>query len=166
MTVRWALSKTVTLLVLGVIATPVAGCSDASSPATAPPPHPAPTDFARCNGLAPHRGDGFVVAGSDWSGERHAYGGEATMYACVYPPTGGVVTLVVSGHAIHVQPLRQEVSAFPSGVVPFRVRVDPGGSGHIDVRQDTAGGGGYSGARGPAIDARDDGWRFIWPDSQ
>src|SRR4051812_16192853 len=108
-----------------MVAVPVAGCSNPSPPASAPPPHPAPTDFSSCNDLSPHRGDGFVVAGSDWSSERHAYGGEATMYACVYLPTGGVVTLVVSGQAIHVQPLRQEVVAFPSGVVPFRVRVGP-----------------------------------------
>ena len=164
MTVGWRLSTTVTLLVFGVAAMPLAGCSNASRRATAPPSHPAPTDFVSCKDLAPQRADGFVVVGSDWSGEQHAYGERATMFACVYPPAGGVVRLVVSGQAIHVQPLRQRVSAFPSGVVPFRVRVDPGGSGHIDVRQDTAGGG-YSGGRGPTIEARGDGWRFIWDDS-
>ncbi|EWT03912.1 hypothetical protein N864_12425 [Intrasporangium chromatireducens Q5-1] len=164
MTLRRYLSTIVTLLAWGMMTMPAAGCSKASPGEIAPPPHPAPTDFAGCNGLAPHRDDGFVVAGSDWSSELHAYGGEATMYACVYPPAGGMVSLVVSGQAVHVRPQRQQVSAFPGGVIPFQVRVDPGGYGQIDVRQDTTGGG-YSGASGPRIDAQDPGWRFSRADS-
>ncbi|GAA2153848.1 hypothetical protein GCM10009844_38910 [Nocardioides koreensis] len=164
MAVGWRRSTTVTVLVFGVAAMPLAGCSDASRRASAPPSHPAPTGFASCNDLAPQRADGFVVIGSDWSGEQHAYGEEATVFACVYPPAGGVVRLVVSGQAIHVHPLRERVSAFPSGVVPFRVRVDPGGSGDIDVRQDMTRGS-YSAASGPTIESGDDGWRFIWDDS-
>lgn len=164
MTVGWRLRKLLTLLVSGVVtAIPAAGCTHASPRAGGPPPHPAPTDFGGCNDLAPHRDDGFVVAGSDWSGEPHAYGEEATVYACLDPGMGGVVRLVVSGQAIHVRPVRRRVGAFPSGVVPFRVRVDPGGSGSIGVRQRAAGSG--TGGPGPTIAAGDDGWRFVRDDS-
>lgn len=164
MTVSWRLRTPVTLLVLTVTAIPLAGCSNAASRASGPPPHPAPTDFAGCNDLAPHRDDGFVVAGSDWSGEVHAYGEEATVYACLNPGTGGVVSLVVSGEAIHVEPARRRVDAFANGVVPFRVRVDPGGSGHISVRQHAPASG--TGGPGPAVAARGDGWRFVWDDGR
>lgn len=164
MTVRWWLRKRLAVLVSGVVtAVPVAGCSDASSRAEGPPPHPAPTDFADCNDLAPHRDDGFVVAGSDWSGESHAYGEEETVYACLDPGMGGVVSLVVSGQAIHVRPVRQRIRAFPNGVVPFRVEVDPGGTGSIGVRQVAAASG--SGGPGPTVAAGDDGWRFVWDDN-
>lgn len=165
MTVRWRLWKPLIWVVLGVTAVPIAGCSNASPRASGPPPHPAPTDFASCNDLPSHRDDGYVVAGSDWSGESHAYAEEATVYACVYPPTGGVVRLVVSGRAIHVRPVQQRVGAFPNGVVPFRVTADPGGSGHIAVRQDAAGGG-YSGGPGPAIVTRPYSWRLVWDDNR
>ena len=163
MTGRSLLTRILTFLVTTATVVPLAACTDTSPRASAPSPHPAPTGFADCNDLAPRRSDGFVVVGSDWSSEPHAFGAEATMYACVYPPTGGVVRLLVSGRAIYVEPRRQRVSDFPGGVVPFRVTVDAGGGGVLTVRQDLAGGG-YSGGPGPTVEAGDDGWRFTRPD--
>lgn len=122
-----------------------------------------PTSFARCNDLVPQRRDGFVVAGSDWSGEAHAYGDSATVYACVLPSLGGAVRLVPSGDGIGVDPVEQRLGDFPTGVVPFRVTVERGrGPASVSVRQESPAS--VTGGYGPAIERGKDRWRFVWDD--
>ena len=75
--------------------------------------HPEPTAPEQCNDLATHRGDGFVLIGTDWSGEPHRYGDAATVYACVLPITGGEVQLIAAGTGVRVLPARQRVSGSP-----------------------------------------------------
>jgi len=141
------------------LALSLTACSSSSS---TPAPHPAPTAAAACDDLGTRRGDGFVVAGSDWSGETRAYDEAATVYACASAGSGGTVRFEVTGSGITVTPPRRPLSAYPTGVVPFRVRVSPGASGRLVMLQE--GPGLASGGPGPAVIAASDGWRFDRPD--
>ena len=147
-------SRLAATVVLAAVGATVAGCGARDSTA----PHPTPTAAADCNDLATHDGDGFVLAGSDWSGNTHAYAETATVYACVSASTGGTVGFRVTGAGITVSPARRPVSAYPSGVVPFRVRVSPGGSGSLTMTHQGPSGG--SGGPGPEVVATADGWHF------
>jgi hypothetical protein len=68
------------------------------------------------------------------------------------------VRLQATGNGITVTPSRRPLSAYPSGVVPFRVKVAPGSSGRLVVQQ--VGPGVSSGGPGRAVVAETDGWRF------
>lgn len=153
--------EAVSSIALGSMIPLLAACGGSSGHIETPGPHPVPASYARCNDLAPQRGDGFVAVGSDWSGELHDYGSTATVYACVLPSVGGVVRLVTSGDGIRVQPAEQHVRDFPSGVVPFRVTVRPGHRpGSIYVHQESVGA--VTGGHGPALERGTDGWKFGW----
>src|SRR4051794_7670190 len=82
----------------------LAGCGHDSSSAQAGGPPMGPAD---CNDLGTHRGDGFVVAGSDWSGETHGYTDAATVYACTLASGEGAVRFQVTGSGINVSPARR-----------------------------------------------------------
>lgn len=132
----------------------LAGCHDSSSSHVTGPP----TSPAECNDLGTHRGDGFVLAGSDWSDDLHDYDEPATVYACVLASNGGTVRFQVTGTGIAVTPARRQLTAYPSGIVPFEVRVSPGASGRLVMLQ--RGPGVSSGGPGPTVVAGTDGWHF------
>jgi hypothetical protein len=111
-----------------------------------------------CSDLGTHRGDGFVLAGSDWSGETHPYDQGGTIYACTSASGEGTVRFRVTGDGIAVSPSRQALSAYPDGVVPFTVRVSSGASGSLAMQQE--GHGGSSGGPGPTVVTDADGWHF------
>jgi hypothetical protein len=128
-----------------------------SSPRTGPPASP-----SDCSDLGTHRVDGFVVAGSDWTEESHAYDEPATVYACVSASTEGTVRFQVTGTGIAVTPARRQLTAHPGGVVPFQVRVSPGASGRLVMLQ--RGPAVSSGGPGPTVVAEADGWHFASSD--
>ena len=108
MTLGFQSARTCLALAVGSALALLTGCS-----AAAPAAHPEPTAPEQCNDLATHRGDGFVLIGTDWSGEPHQYGDAATVYACVLPITGGEVQLIAAGTGERVHPARQRVSGSP-----------------------------------------------------
>jgi hypothetical protein len=136
------------------------GCGPAGE-AARPAPHPRPASSAECNQLTDTEGDGTVLAGTDWSGEDHALGDPATVYACLMPSTGGTVQLVATGHGIDVSPANQRVGAFPTGVIPFQVTVARGGFGTLTVQQTSAGG--YTGGPGPSVATGNGVWWLVRP---
>jgi hypothetical protein len=131
------------------------GCGHDSSSAHVTGP---PTSPAECHDLGTHRGDGFVLAGSDWSDETHGYHDAATIYACTSASGEGTVRFRASGHGITVSPPRRTLSTYPGGVVPFTVHVSSGASGSLVMLQE--GPGGSSGGPGPTVVAEADGWHF------
>jgi hypothetical protein len=146
---------TSTRIAAGLAALLLAGCGPDSSSARASGPPTAPGD---CHDLGTHRGDGFVLAGSDWSGETRGYHDAAMIYACTSASGEGTVRFRVTGDGITVSPSHRALSAYPGGVVPFTVHVSPGASGSLVMLQQ--GPGGSSGGPGPTVVTEADGWRF------
>jgi hypothetical protein len=143
----------------GLVAVVVlAGCGDDASSSASPDPHAVPTAAADCNDLGAHRGDGFVLAGTDWSAEPHDYGEAAVVHACVQPGIGGTVSLEVTGHGITVTPRSRAADSSASGVLAFRVRVTRGATGRLTMHQQSAGA--ETGGPGPEVVAGADGWHF------
>jgi hypothetical protein len=145
---------------LAAAAVALAGCGHDSS---STPSAGTPTEPTACNDLGTHRGDGFVLAGSHWTGETHAYDESATVYACVLASGEGTVRFQVSGNGIVVTPARRQMTAYPGGVVPFQVRVSPGASGRLVMLQQGPGRS-SSGGPGPAVVGDSDGWHFASSD--
>lgn len=136
----------------------LAGCGHDSSSSAARSPDGAPTAAADCNDLGTSRGDGFVLAGTDWSTEQHAYGESAVVYACVQPGTGGRVRLQASGAGITVTPGSRATASSSSGVLPFHVRVSRGASGALTMHQESSGA--TTGGPGPTVVTETDGWHL------
>jgi hypothetical protein len=145
---------------LSTVAAVAAACAltSCTSAGDERPPHPTPTAAAACNDLPEHRDDGFVLAGTDWSSQSHAYAGEATVYACVPPQPGGTVRLRAEGTGIQVSPAVAPVDPEGTGVIPFRVRVSPGTSGRLSMAWRFDGGG--AGAPGPSVVSSRSTWHF------
>ena len=138
----------------------LAGCGHdpSTSSSTARAPHPAPTAAGDCNDLGTQRGDGFVLAGTDWSNDVHAYDRPAVVYVCVQPGTGGRVGLETSGQGITITPRSRATSSSETGVLAFRVRVRQGATGTLTMHQESPGA--TSGGPGPTVVAETDGWHF------
>ena len=138
----------------------LAGCGNESSStsSTTRAPHTAPTAAGDCNDLGAQRADGFVLAGTDWSNDVHAYDEPAVVYVCVQPGTGGRVSLETSGQGITITPRSRAASSSETGVLAFRVRVRQGATGTLSMRQESPGA--MRGGPGPTVVAETDGWHF------
>lgn len=85
--------------------------------------HAAPARAGDCNDLPGVNGDPGVLAGFDWTGEKHKYGEPVKVYVCVSPEGGGTVEVSPVPTGVTVTPTRAAVSPSGSGVVPFTVVV-------------------------------------------
>ena len=100
-----------------------------------------------------------MVIGTDWSGEGHAYGDAAVVYACVAANGGGRVAVVADGTGIRVRPRSVAIRRSSDGVIPFHVTVVKGAAGGLRVQQ---GGGGLRGdTAGADVGVEGDGWHFV-----
>jgi len=109
---------------------------------------------------AAHDDPGLVMAGFDWTGEKHQYGEPVTLYVCVSPKGGGsaMVTPVPSG--VTVTPAKRLLEPTGSGVEPFTVVVERGAAGKLWMRQLNREGRGMASMEGPVVVAEADGWHF------
>ncbi|WP_062464008.1 hypothetical protein [Demequina soli] len=112
-----------------------------------------------CNDLPAIDGDPGILLGTDWSGERHAYGDTVVVYGCFAPTLGGTVSLVAAGTGMTVVPDMATVDEAGTGVTPFAVTVARGATGELRIRWDGRGGGAGD-LSGPTVIADGDGWRF------
>ena len=107
-------------------------------------------------------GDGYVVAGTDWSSEEHGFTDRVVVYACVYAELGGRVRLTAEGSGIEVSPAVARVDRHGTGIIPFRVRVSPGALGRLWMSSRS--GGANSDSGGPEVVVTNSGWRFAAQD--
>jgi len=123
--------------------------------------HAAPARAGDCNDLPGVNGDPGVLAGFDWTGEKHKYGEPVNVYVCVSPEGGGTVEVSPVPTGVTVTPTRAAMSPSGSGVVPFTVVVQRGASGRLTMRQmvgpSTKP---HATMPGPTIVTEQDGWHF------
>ena len=152
------LLRSCTAVAVALVALAGCGNDSSSSSSTTRAPHTAPTAAGDCNDLGTQRRDGFVLAGTDWSSDVHAYDEPAVVYVCVQPGTGGRVRLETSGQGITITPGSRATSSSKTGVLAFRVRVRQGATGALTMRQESPGA--ASGGPGPTVVTETDGWHF------
>lgn len=116
-------------------------------------------DAGHCNDLPYVHGDPGIVVGTHWSSDHHAWGATTTVYACNDPGMQGWLSMSASGDVIRVSPDEVRLESDESGIYAFRVTVDEGASGGLEV--DVHSGGGFrAGAEGPRVEEDGDGWHF------
>jgi len=136
------------------------GCGGGSD-TRSPRPHVAPTEAGACNDLPLVNGDPGVVAGFDWSGEKHSYRDAVTIYVCLDPKGGGDVSLAPLPTGAAAEPVLQSISPTGNGVLPFRLRVRPGVSGVLQLHRRIAGEKVDPELQGPKIVTDRNGWHLI-----
>jgi hypothetical protein len=125
----------------------------------------------KCNDLVGSTGDVSVLAGFDWSGEKHEFTDLVTVYVCTAPSSGGAIVYlhslpagVTTDQDEQIFPESENETPTGTGVVPFQIRVAPGAGGALQAAVDVTSGKDRSrmvGMGGPRIVSDATGWRFI-----
>ncbi len=100
------------------------------------------------------------MSGFDWSGEKHAFTDVVTVYACVSPKAGGQMSLTPLAR-VSVEPAVQEISTGGNGVLPFRLRVQPGAEGVLQLQRRVGGVIVGPQTKGPTIVTDEQHWHFV-----
>jgi len=123
--------------------------------------HAAPARAGDCNDMpAAHDDPGLVMAGFDWTGEKHQYGEPVTLYVCVSSQGGGSVMVTPVPSGVTVTPAKRLLEPMGSGVEPFTVVVERGAAGKLWMRELNREGRGMASMEGPVVVAEADGWHF------
>lgn len=122
--------------------------------------HAAPTRAIDCNYLPDVNADPGIVAGFDWTGEKHQYGEPVKIYVCVSSQGGGSVMVTPVPSGVAVTPAKRLLEPMGSGVEPFTVVVERGAAGKLWMRQLNREGHGVADIGGPVVVAEADGWHF------
>ena len=122
--------------------------------------HAAPTRAIDCNDMPDVNADPGIVAGFDWTGEKHQYGEPVTLYVCVSSQGGGSVMVTPVPSGVTVTPAKRLLEPTGSGVEPFTVVVARGAAGKLWMRQLDQEGHGVADISGPVVVAEADGWHF------